>query len=100
MALAGAGNFLDGVRATSHLLHRLLVQGIQWIYENMLVPEAILDLELKAPYAVFFNINLIHGCYNNTSDRTRFSLAWEYIESSNKNVASSPDKWCDRNLVG
>jgi hypothetical protein len=28
MALAGAGNFLDGVRATSHLLHRLLVQGI------------------------------------------------------------------------
>ena len=76
------------------------IQGIQWIDENMLVPEAILDLELKAPYAVFFNINLIHGCYNNTSDRTRFSLAWEYIESSNKNVASSPDKWCDRNLVG
>lgn len=76
------------------------IQGIKWIDENMLVPEAILDLELEAPYAVFFNINLIHGCYNNTSDRTRFSLAWEYIESSNKNVASSPDKWCDRNLVG
>jgi hypothetical protein len=37
---------------------------------------------------------------HNTSDKTRFSLAWEYIESSNKNVASSVDKWCDRNLVG
>lgn len=76
------------------------IEGIQWIDENMLNRDAILDLELKAPYAVFFNINLIHGCYNNRSDRTRFSLAWEYIESTNSNVASSPDKWCDRNLVG
>ena len=76
------------------------IEGIQWIDENLLTPGVILDLELKAPYAVFFNINLIHGCYNNTSDGTRFSLAWEYIESSNKNVASSPDNWCDRNLVG
>ena len=58
-----------------------------------------MDLELKAPYAVFFDINLVHGCYPNKSKDTRFSLAWEYIESSNKNVQMSNDHWCDRNVV-
>jgi len=75
------------------------IEGIRWIDETKLNSNLILDLELDAPYAVFFNINMIHGCYPNTSDRTRFSLAWEYIESSNNNVASSPDNWCDRNRV-
>jgi len=76
------------------------IEGISWIDENRINPNWVLDLELNAPYAVFFNINLIHGCYNNISDKTRFSLAWEYIESSNNNVASSSENWCDRNLVG
>ena len=76
------------------------IEGIQWIDETKLNPNSILDLELDAPYAVFFNINMIHGCYPNTSNGTRFSLAWEYIESSNSNVASSVDNWCDRNSVG
>jgi ectoine hydroxylase-related dioxygenase (phytanoyl-CoA dioxygenase family) len=76
------------------------IEGIQWIDETKLNPNWILDLELDAPYAVFFNINMIHGCYPNTSNNTRFSLAWEYIESNNNNVASSENNWCDRNLVG
>ena len=45
---------------------------------------------------VFFNINSIHGCYENKSDRTRFSLAWEYISSNNSSVVSSNQLWCDR----
>lgn len=76
------------------------IPGIYWIREDELDGDQILDLELKAPYAVFFNINLIHGCYDNLSERTRFSLAWEYIETSNENVANSEAPWCDRNLVG
>lgn len=76
------------------------IEGIKWIDESKLNPNWILDLELEAPYAVFFNINMIHGCYPNTSEGTRFSLAWEYIESSNNNVATSHDNWCDRNLAG
>ena len=76
------------------------IEGIQWIDETKLNPNWILDLELDAPYAVFFNINMIHGCYPNTSNNTRFSLAWEYIESNNNNVVSSENNWCDRNLVG
>ena len=76
------------------------IEGIRWIDEKILNPNVILDLELDAPYAVFFNINMIHGCYPNTSNGTRFSLAWEYIESSNNKVAHSSDNWCDRNLVG
>ena len=51
------------------------------------------------PYAVFFNINSIHGCYENKSDRTRFSLAWEYISSNNSSVVSSNQLWCDRKQV-
>ena len=37
------------------------------------------DLELDEPFAVFFHPNLIHGCYKNTSDRYRYSIAWEYM---------------------
>ena len=72
---------------------------VKWIDEEILWRFNIVDLELKAPSAVFFDINLVHGCYPNKSKDTRFSLAWEYIESSNKNVQMSNDHWCDRNVV-
>lgn len=62
----------------------------------------VVNLELKAPYAVFFHVNIVHGAYKNTSsDRTRYSFAWEYIKQS----VDSPrghgrntlmDYWCDR----
>ena len=66
---------------------------------KILVFDNIIDLELKAPYAVFFDINMVHGCYPNTSDNTRFSLAWEYIETSNMDVQMSDEPWCDRNTI-
>ena len=47
----------------------------------------------------FFNINIAHGCYTNSTSNNRYSLAWEYIESSNSSVVSSQDTWCDRTLV-
>ncbi len=72
------------------------IKGLHWIDESKIRGE-ILDLELDAPYAVFFNINLIHGCYENKSNRTRFSLAWEYIKSKYTNVPSNEGIWCDRN---
>ena len=64
---------------------------VKWIDNSHLMEYDILDLELKAPYAVLFDINLVHGCYENTSEDFRYSLAWEYIESSNNNVRE-----CDR----
>lgn len=70
--------------------------GLSWIDESKIRGE-ILDLELSAPYAVFFNINLIHGCYENKSDKTRFSLAWEYIKTNYINVPRDRAIWCDRN---
>ena len=74
---------------------------IRWIDEEELKEFEILDLELKAPYAVFFDINMVHGCYPNKSNGTRFSLAWEYIETSNQNVPmGQPDEpWFDRNTI-
>ena len=53
-------------------------------------------IELKAPYAIFFDVNLVHGCYPNKSNDTRFSLAWEYLESSNKDVLETDEHWNDR----
>ena len=76
------------------------IGGISWVDENILSDYKILDLELKAPYAVFFDINMIHGCYPNTSDRTRFSLACEYIETSNRDVVDVDFPFCDRNTIG
>jgi ectoine hydroxylase-related dioxygenase (phytanoyl-CoA dioxygenase family) len=73
------------------------IKGLYWIDESKIRGE-ILDLELDAPYAVFFNINLIHGCYENKSDRTRFSLAWEYIKTKYTNVPNDEAIWCDRNI--
>ena len=72
---------------------------IKWIEDKYLEDYNIIDLELKSPYAVFFDINMVHGCYPNKSDSTRFSLAWEYIETSNKDVQMSDGLWCDRNTL-
>lgn len=75
------------------------IEGIRWIDDDILKEYDIIDLEMKAPYAVFFDINMVHGCYPNKSDTTRYSLAWEYIETSNQDVVMSEDKWCDRNTI-
>jgi hypothetical protein len=73
---------------------------IRWIDESDLESFNILDLERNAPYAAFFDINLVHGCYPNVSDRTRYSLAWEYIPTSESSPIDSNEAWCDRNIVG
>ena len=76
------------------------IEGIYWIDSNYVNKFNVVDMERKAPYATFFDINLIHGCYNNKSDRTRFSLAWEYIKTSNTNVVNSDLPYCDRTTIG
>ena len=73
---------------------------IRWISESSLQKFNIIDLERPAPYATFFDINLVHGCYPNVSDRTRFSLAWEYIPTSETGPFVTDEPWCDRNTVG
>jgi|TARA_B110000093_G_scaffold128037_1_gene136915 ectoine hydroxylase-related dioxygenase (phytanoyl-CoA dioxygenase family) len=40
----------------------------------------IIDIEQDSIFAVFFHPNLVHSCYKNTSDRYRYSIAWEYIQ--------------------
>lgn len=76
------------------------IKGIYWIDPNYVEKFNIIDMERKAPYATFFDINLIHGCYNNKSDSTRFSLAWEYIKTSNTDVVESDLPFCDRTTIG
>ncbi len=75
------------------------IDGIKWIPDNVIENYEIVDLVETGPYAVFFNINIAHGCYTNSTSNNRYSLAWEYIESSNSSVVSSQDTWCDRTLV-
>src|SRR5210317_180488 len=72
---------------------------IRWIDESSLDSFNIVDLERTAPYASFFDINLVHGCYPNISNNTRFSLAWEYIPTSEPSTVQSDELWCDRNTV-
>jgi ectoine hydroxylase-related dioxygenase (phytanoyl-CoA dioxygenase family) len=43
----------------------------------------IIDIELDEPFAILFHPQLIHSCYRNTSDRFRYSVAWEYITTDN-----------------
>tara|TARA_Y100000389_G_scaffold58705_1_gene54690 strand:- start:1226 stop:1939 length:714 start_codon:yes stop_codon:yes gene_type:complete len=76
------------------------IEGIYWVDSNYVNKFNVVDMERKAPYATFFDINLIHGCYNNKSDRTRFSLAWEYIKTSNTDVVNSDLPYCDRTTIG
>ena len=75
------------------------IEGITWIPDQVINQYEVVDLIEKGPYAVFFNINIAHGCYTNTTDKNRYSLAWEYIDSSNSSVVDSKDNWCDRTLV-
>lgn len=75
------------------------IPGIKWINESVINRFEIVDIIEEAPFAVFFNINSVHGCYENKSDSTRFSLAWEYISSNNRSVIKSSEHWCDRMTV-
>lgn len=40
--------------------------------------EQIVDIDIDEPFAILFDINLVHGCYKNTSQEYRPSIAWEY----------------------
>lgn len=75
------------------------VAGINWINEDIINQYEILDLVEKGPYAVFFDINIAHGCYTNQTDSPRYSVAWEYISSDNKSVWDEFHPQCDRNKV-
>lgn len=58
--------------------HNLSSHGVfRWI-ENQ-GWDNIIDIELDEPFAILFHPMLVHGCYRNTSNRSRFSIAWEYI---------------------
>lgn len=41
----------------------------------------VLDISINEPFAILFHVDLVHGCYINTSDRYRYSVAWEYMDS-------------------
>lgn len=74
--------------------------GINWINPKYVQDNyEVVDFELPAPYAVFFDINSIHGCYTNKSENTRYSLAWEYVARSNYNVTSQKHVAFDRSGV-
>lgn len=93
----GCLRIVEGSHNVGFFNHSIDETGIaQWIEDKELDGYNIIDLEMKAPYAVFFDINVVHGCYVNNSNSTRFSLAWEYINKNNMEVANVPDKWCDR----
>ena len=53
--------------------------AFRWIQVNESEMD-ITDIELDKPFAVFFHVDLVHGCYRNKSDRHRYSIAWEYIQ--------------------
>jgi len=76
-----------------------LYDGIKWIPDNIINQYEIIDLIQTGPYAVFFNINIAHGCYTNTTDKNRYSLAWEYISSKNTDVRNINHVQYDRTLV-
>ena len=75
------------------------IDGIKWIPDNVIENYEIIDLVETGPYAVFFNINIAHGCYTNTTDKNRYSLAWEYISSKNTDVRNINHVQYDRTLV-
>ncbi len=75
------------------------IAGIKWMNDYIVNKFDVIDVVGKAPYAIFFNINTIHGCHTNQSEKTRFSLAWEYISHYNLKVINVNKPWCDRTQV-
>lgn len=70
-------------------------RAFRWINEDAIKQEPI-DIELDEPFAVLFHANLVHGCYKNTSNRFRNSVAWEYIERSYFPPTHRNFEWQDR----
>jgi len=93
----GCLRVVEGSHLRGIFPHNIDEEGIaQWIDQRELTDYKIIELNLKAPYAVFFNINLVHGCSMNMTDSTRYSLAWEYVNKTDNNLTVSAEKWCDR----
>jgi ectoine hydroxylase-related dioxygenase (phytanoyl-CoA dioxygenase family) len=62
--------------------HELDSHGVfEWISDKHW--KEVIDIELDEPFAILFHPQLIHSCYRNTSDRFRYSVAWEYITTDN-----------------
>lgn len=60
--------------------HQKTSHGVfQWMNVSENHPQ-IVDIDLQKPFAILFDINLVHTCYKNTSDKYRPSIAWEYKE--------------------
>lgn len=68
----------DGIRDHTNPSHNGVFRWIDVDDSN------VIDIELDQPFAILFDVDLIHGCYTNTSDRYRYSIAWEYINSGYK----------------
>ena len=79
------------------------MEGIKWIDDSVVNQFEIYDFIEKGPYAVFFDVLAIHGCYVNNSDTTRYSLAWEYVDSNNNSPCAcrqeEHETWCDRKRI-
>ena len=96
----GCLRIVEGSHKLGFFPHTIGAEGVaEWIDEQELNEYNIVDMQFDAPYAVFFNINIVHGCYINTSLSSRHSLAWEYINSSDNNLPNTSEKWCDRNSI-
>lgn len=59
----------------------------------------IVDIELDVPFAIFFHVNLVHGCYKNVSDKYRYSVAWEYVNANYTPITHNGHQSQDRNKV-
>jgi ectoine hydroxylase-related dioxygenase (phytanoyl-CoA dioxygenase family) len=48
---------------------------------------------------VIFSANLLHGAYDNFSDRTRYSTAWHYIPGDLNMERFVRGEYSDRHIV-
>ena len=60
-----------------NFVHNKTDRFFSWINLNTNDYE-IINLNIDKPFAIFFDINLVHGCFTNSSNDYRPSLAWEY----------------------
>lgn len=57
------------------------------------------DLEIPAGTVVIFSANILHGAYDNFSDRTRYSTAWHYMPGDFHSDRFVKGEYEDRHVV-
>ncbi|MGA1198871.1 MAG: phytanoyl-CoA dioxygenase family protein [Candidatus Latescibacterota bacterium] len=94
----GCLRVVPGSHLSMEIVHHQKTAGMHGSWTTVDESQAV-DLEIPAGTVVIFSANLLHGAYDNFSDRTRYSTAWHYVPGDLNMERFVRGEYSDRHIV-